>query len=154
MLLFVYTTTHKRFEIFTCRYFKLSWNTTALNQSNWRNFSCSSITFEIHPSNCTVYSLSSELDLFFESIIKTIKQLLLWTYVHAVLTKLRSQEEGKVFTSENFQDQMVFAPESTNSEFKVICIILRYPKCTRFIEWIHNNLIYIKNISVTSTTGC
>ena len=30
MLLFVYTTTRKRFEIFTCRYFKLSWNTTAL----------------------------------------------------------------------------------------------------------------------------
>ena len=43
MLLFVYTTTHKRFEIFTCRYFKLSWNTTALRQSDCRNFSCSSI---------------------------------------------------------------------------------------------------------------
>ena len=44
MLLFVYTTTHKRFVIFTCRYFKLSWNTTALSQSDCRNFSCSSIT--------------------------------------------------------------------------------------------------------------
>ena len=43
MLLFVYTTTHKRFVIFTCRYFKLSWSTTALSQSNCRNFSCSSI---------------------------------------------------------------------------------------------------------------
>ena len=43
MLLFVYTTTHKRFVIFTRRYFKLSWNTTALIQSNCRNFSCSSI---------------------------------------------------------------------------------------------------------------
>ena len=43
MLLFVYTTTHKRFVIFTCRYFKLSWNTTALSQSNCRNFSYSSI---------------------------------------------------------------------------------------------------------------
>ena len=43
MLLFVYTTTCKRFVIFTCRYFKLSWNTTALSQSNRRNFSCSSI---------------------------------------------------------------------------------------------------------------
>ena len=30
MLLFVYTTTRKRFVIFTCRHFKLSWNTTAL----------------------------------------------------------------------------------------------------------------------------
>ena len=43
MLLFVYTTTYKRFVIFTCRYFKLSWNTTILNRSNCRNFSCSSI---------------------------------------------------------------------------------------------------------------
>ena len=32
MLLFVYTTTHKRVVIFTCRYFILSWNTTALSQ--------------------------------------------------------------------------------------------------------------------------
>ena len=30
--------------IFTCKYFKLSWNTTALSQSNCRFFSCSSIT--------------------------------------------------------------------------------------------------------------
>ena len=43
MLLFVYTTTRKRFVIFTCRHFKLSWNTTALSQSNCRHFSCSSI---------------------------------------------------------------------------------------------------------------
>ena len=43
MLLFVYTSTRKRFVIFTCRYFKLSWNTTARSQSNCRNFSCSSI---------------------------------------------------------------------------------------------------------------
>ena len=43
LLLFVYTTTCKRFVIFTCRYFKWSWNTTSLSQSNCRNFSCSSI---------------------------------------------------------------------------------------------------------------
>ena len=43
MLLFVYTTTRKRMVIFTCRYFKLSWNTAALSQSNRSNFSCSSI---------------------------------------------------------------------------------------------------------------
>ena len=43
MLLFVYTTTHKRSVIFTCRYFKLSWSTTALSQSNSCNFSYSSI---------------------------------------------------------------------------------------------------------------
>ena len=43
MILFVYTTTRKRFVIFTCRYFKLSWNTTTLSQSNWRHFSSSSL---------------------------------------------------------------------------------------------------------------
>ena len=43
ILLFVYTATRKRFVIFTCRYFKWSWNTTALSQSNCRNFSCGSI---------------------------------------------------------------------------------------------------------------
>ena len=47
MLFNVYTTTLKRFVIFTCRYFKLSWNTTALNQSNCSNFSCGSINWEI-----------------------------------------------------------------------------------------------------------
>ena len=47
VLLFVYTNTRKRFVIFTCRYFKLSWNTTALSQSNCRNFSCSSIIKKI-----------------------------------------------------------------------------------------------------------
>ena len=35
------------YYLFTCRYFKLSWNTTALSQSNCRNFSCSSISKEI-----------------------------------------------------------------------------------------------------------
>ena len=43
MLLF-YTSTRKAFVIFPCRYFKLSWNTTALSQSNCRNFSGSSIS--------------------------------------------------------------------------------------------------------------
>ena len=47
-VLFVYTTTHKRFVILTCVYFKLSWNTTALSQSNCRNFACRRITVEHH----------------------------------------------------------------------------------------------------------
>ena len=47
MLLFVYTTTRKSFVIFTCRYFKLSWNINALSQSNCRNLSCSSISVKI-----------------------------------------------------------------------------------------------------------
>ena len=54
MLLIVYTTTLRRFVIFTYRYFKLSWNTTALSQSNYRNFSCSSIKQEIkHGKLCS-----------------------------------------------------------------------------------------------------
>ena len=47
MVLIVYTTTCRRFVIFACRYFKLSWNTTALSQSNYRNFSWSSINLFI-----------------------------------------------------------------------------------------------------------
>ena len=46
MLLIVYTTNLRRFVIFTCRYFKLSWNTTALSQSNCINFSCSSMRYK------------------------------------------------------------------------------------------------------------
>ena len=46
MLLFVYTTTRKGFVIFICRYFKLSWNTTARSQSNRRYFSCGSISMQ------------------------------------------------------------------------------------------------------------
>ena len=53
MLLFVYTTTRKRFVIFTCRYFKLSWNTAALSQSNCRNFSCSSSAAKNFPQTQT-----------------------------------------------------------------------------------------------------
>ena len=45
MLLFVYTTIHKRFVIFTSRYFKLSGNTTDVSQWKCRNFSCSSIKY-------------------------------------------------------------------------------------------------------------
>ena len=47
ILLFVYTTTCKRFVILTCRYFKLSRNTTAISQWNCRNFLCSSIVMII-----------------------------------------------------------------------------------------------------------
>ena len=41
-------TTRKSFVIFTCRNFKLSWNTTARSQSNCRNFSCIGINREIN----------------------------------------------------------------------------------------------------------
>ena len=55
MLLFVYTTALRKFVIFTSRYFKLRWNTTALSQSNCRNFSWSSITYEIGPLQLTIH---------------------------------------------------------------------------------------------------
>ena len=71
MLLFVYTTTHKRSVIFTCRYFKLSWNTTALNQSDCRNFSCSS-------KNMNTCTKSEKLIIISVSIPNiTLKKLLL-----------------------------------------------------------------------------
>ena len=41
--------------IFTCRYFKLSWNITALSQSNCRNFSCSIINSYIESLLCNVW---------------------------------------------------------------------------------------------------
>ena len=75
MLLFVYTTTYTRFVIFTCRYFKLSWNTTALSQSNCRNFSCSSITYRKGSLNFrnlnkwTIICLYLFVCLFFMQII-------------------------------------------------------------------------------------
>ena len=43
MLLFVYTTSHTRFVIFTCRYFKIKLKYHGSKPINWRNFSCSSI---------------------------------------------------------------------------------------------------------------
>ena len=64
MLLFVYTTTRKRFVIFTCRYFKLSRNTTALSRSNCRNFSCSSITVKILFAISSLYNKLNELTIF------------------------------------------------------------------------------------------
>jgi len=64
MLSFVYTTAHKRFVIFTYSYFKLSWNTTALSQSNCRNFSCGSIKTVIQS-----YFNSSKIYSYFISLI-------------------------------------------------------------------------------------
>ena len=61
MLLFVYTTTRKRFVIFSCRYFKLSWNTTALSESNCRNLSCSSLTYSNIYLSRHVLWITSEL---------------------------------------------------------------------------------------------
>ena len=71
VLLFVYTITRKRFVIFTClcRYFKLSWNTTAISQSNCRNFSCSSTNILIECSVLEKLKLNAsrfEMDFVFD----------------------------------------------------------------------------------------
>ena len=72
MLLFVYTTTRKRFVTFTCRYFKLSWNTTALSQSNCRIFSCSGIISE---NSCTLPGANAQYVLWmYNSFRKLIFQ--------------------------------------------------------------------------------
>ena len=94
VLLFVYTTTRKSFVIFTWGYFKLSWNTTALSQSNCRNFSCSSIIWQINFWNEWLYSRSNTLSdlkpilfefLFIMSLVKEYRVLL------SVLWHLQSQ---------------------------------------------------------------
>ena len=75
MLLFVYTTTRKWFVIFTyaCRYFKLSWNTTALSQSNCRNSSCSSIINRTCLRNerfCCYFHLRKSITKTYDFIIR------------------------------------------------------------------------------------
>ena len=47
----------KGFAIFTCRYFKLSRNTTALSQSDCRNFSCSKEEIKYPCKNCELILL-------------------------------------------------------------------------------------------------
>ena len=76
LLLFVYTTTRKRFVIFTCRYFKLSWNTTALSQSVCRNFSCINSVILLH-----------EKSLQFDWLRVVVFQLNL-KYLHVKITNL------------------------------------------------------------------
>jgi len=76
MLLIVHTTTSKRFVIFPRRYFKLSWNTTALSQSNCRKFSCNSI----NTSNTDWIILACAMDRtkLVKSICETWLKSLLW----------------------------------------------------------------------------
>ena len=77
MLLFVYTTTRERFVIFTCRYFKFSWYTTALSQSNCRNISCSSIM----PYISSIFNriISRKTGLFTETLLPVMSSLAMAT---------------------------------------------------------------------------
>ena len=85
MLLLVYTTTSKRFVIFTCSYFKLSWNTTALSQSNCRNFSCSSIKSVILPGELSI--LCNTVQIFFSSICKQTARISVENIERAIFGK-------------------------------------------------------------------
>jgi len=87
MLLFVYNTTGKRFVIFTCRYFKLSWNTTALSQSNCRNFSRSSIIRHYVPSGWRVLSVTHNPTnmMFHWGVLTVLCFSFLWTLITDIL---------------------------------------------------------------------
>ena len=68
--------------IFTCRYFKLSWNTSALSQSNGRNVSGSSINCEIYTAclYLRIKTLSSGIykGLKCSSIVCLLQRLVVW----------------------------------------------------------------------------
>ena len=64
---FVYTTTRKRLAISTCRYSKLSWNTTSLSQWNCRNFSWSSISDRIGLHSVLLPLLTGEISYNYNS---------------------------------------------------------------------------------------
>ena len=84
-------TTHKRIVIFTCRYFKLNWNITALSQSNCRNFSSSSIKFEIMWNTPLELGLSKALvySYFEEGCRKSTRQSrkALWVVLSSLFFK-------------------------------------------------------------------
>ena len=94
MLLFVYTTTRKSFVIITCKYFKLSWNTTALSQSNCRNFSRSSI-YEVYYT-CVIFEMATlcvslRVSLFLLSLVNNVKKVcfgsIISSYVHVKVSR-------------------------------------------------------------------
>ena len=76
----------KSFVIFmiTCRYFELSWNTTALSQSNCRNFWCGSI-IGLNTAN----DISKLLYVKFETILKYHECYWYWCQIapanHAII---------------------------------------------------------------------
>ena len=99
VLLFVYTTRGKRFVLFTCRYFKLSWNTTALSQSNCRKFSCSRITTKItirwllFPCTCTYIQVFQTYNTFSILLFQYILWKETWDMVHFTLLNLRRRKD-------------------------------------------------------------
>ena len=81
-------------DIFTCRYFKLSWNTTALSQSNCRNLSCSSITIVIVIATITFSVLEGKIIKSTLSTKKTTTNLSFVTWKNIMLTGIRSQSKN------------------------------------------------------------
>ena len=85
--------TRKRFVIFTCRYFKLSCNTTALSQSNCRNFSCSSIMKVIFKTD-----LSYLLTLLFVSLNLVFVHLLFSCFDLLFLLGLQLMLSSRIYS--------------------------------------------------------
>ena len=83
MLLFVYTTTRNSFVIFTRRYFKLSWKTTALSQSNCRNFSYTSIIIIKAVPRTTPIQMAKEQYLEPTISLERCPSISIWTVGHS-----------------------------------------------------------------------
>ena len=97
MLLFVYTTTHKGFVIFKWRYFKISWNTTALSQSNCGNFWCSRINIEIIWRETKITSeLAGGLSYREWNYCKSMKEIVRSSYREVPVSEGSSYQESTV----------------------------------------------------------
>ena len=147
MLLFVYTTTHKRFVIFTCRYFKLSWNTTALSQSNCRNFSCSSTC--INNNNYSYISVLCKREVNHHIYIKGQRQICTtWPSFFFTCCLLFIISTPKLLVSSNFSSVRIVL-----TCFYLLILFFYFEK---FSTWIWHLLfaIYMKfKLSIVKKTG-
>ena len=114
MLLFVYTTTCKWFVIFRCRYFKLSWNTTALSRSNCRNFSCSGITIWMHRSQFHFFCTKNHLHSILRILMKK---------------QLTSLERMRYRTSRPLSTARVWESNSLAGVTVVVPAVRKWPQC-------------------------
>ena len=111
MLLFVYTTTHKGFVIFKWRYVKISWNTTALSQSNCGNFSCSRINIEIIWRETKITSeLAGGLSYREWNYCKCMKEIVRSSYREVPVSEGSSYQESTVVSG--IPDSLSCIPDS------------------------------------------
>ena len=108
------------FVIFKCRYFKLSWNTTALSQWNCRNFSCSSVIACVQGLYTDLKALNRPLALRGHVTNASFKQwvgiLLVPKIVRAHKNYLTPEIWEETHLSEIFYDTLIFRQSS------MICI--------------------------------